>query len=198
MITEIKDFIGMYSGVYPDGYCAHMVEEFDRLQEIGCGTNRQERDGVPKHAKNDFSIGFNFKGQCPNPFKEEFSINLFFNGLQKCFEHYSTEFSSLKECKLFATEAKAQKTSAGGGYHIWHHEQGNDWAAHRGLVYMLYLNTLAPESAGETEFLYQQRRIRPIENTMLIWPAGYTHVHRGNAVYGQQSKYVITGWFYYS
>jgi hypothetical protein len=62
---------------------------------------------------------------------------------------------------------------------------------------MLYLNTLRPESAGETEFLYQQKRYNPIENRLIVWPAAYTHAHRGNAVFGEQSKYIVTGWFYY-
>ena len=62
---------------------------------------------------------------------------------------------------------------------------------------MLYLNTLPEESNGETEFLYQQRRINPVENTMVLWPAAFTHSHRGNPVYGNAAKYIVTGWFYY-
>ena len=90
-----------------------------------------------------------------------------------------------------------QKTSSGGGYHVWHGEQGNDDSANRGLVYMLYLNTLPKEANGETEFLYQQRRINPVANTMVLWPAAFTHAHRGNPVYGDNTKYIVTGWFYH-
>ena len=92
---------------------------------------------------------------------------------------------------------KMQKTSTGGGYHVWHGEQGNGEQAGRGLVYMLYLNDLPKEANGETEFLYQQRRINPVGNTMVIWPAAFTHAHRGNPVYGDNHKYIITGWFYH-
>ena len=92
---------------------------------------------------------------------------------------------------------KLQKTFSGGGYHQWHHEQGNKGTGNRGLVYMLYLNTLPKEANGETEFLVQQRRINPVENTMLLWPASFTHTHRGNPVYGNNSKYIVTGWFCY-
>ena len=92
---------------------------------------------------------------------------------------------------------KMQRTDAGGGYHIWHAEQGGGSHANRVLVYMLYLNTLPEGGNGETEFLYQQQRIKTEENLTLIWPAAYTHAHRGNAVFGEQSKYIVTGWFYY-
>jgi hypothetical protein len=62
------------------------------------------------------------------------------------------------------------------------------------LVYSAYLNTI--EEAGETEFLYQKLRVAPKENTVVIWPAAFTHTHRGNVVHGDKSKYIITGWFY--
>jgi hypothetical protein len=92
---------------------------------------------------------------------------------------------------------KTQRTDPGGGYHVWHGEQGNGDHAHRVLVYMLYLNTLEASEGGETEFLYQKERYQPVENTMILWPAAYTHTHRGNTVLGDRSKYIVTGWFYY-
>jgi hypothetical protein len=62
---------------------------------------------------------------------------------------------------------------------------------------MLYLNTIGPEDGAETEFLYQKKRFNPVENAMVLWPAAYTHAHRGNPVLGTQAKYIVTGWFYY-
>jgi hypothetical protein len=62
---------------------------------------------------------------------------------------------------------------------------------------MLYLNTLELNEAGETEFLYQQTRLQPQKNTMVVWPAAFTHAHRGNVVHGTNCKYIVTGWFYY-
>ena len=32
---EYRDFIGLYEGVYPDGYCRHMIDEFERLSNTG-------------------------------------------------------------------------------------------------------------------------------------------------------------------
>ena len=92
---------------------------------------------------------------------------------------------------------KMQRTGPGGGYHIWHAEQGPAEHASRVVVYMLYLNSIFPQDGAETEFLYQKKRVNPTENTMLLWPASYTHSHRGNAVLGETHKYIVTGWFYY-
>lgn len=197
MNAEYKDFIAVYRDVYPPGYCQHLINEFERLTESGAGTNRQQGNYAPKHHKNDLQLFLNFGVHTVGPFNGQAATKLFFDGLQTCFEFYSEQYSYLREGKIRATAMKAQRTDPGGGYHLWHSEQGNGEFSGRVVVYTLYLNTLAPEEAGETEFLYQQRRISPEENTLILWPAAFTHVHRGNAVFGERSKYIVTGWFYY-
>lgn len=197
MNAEYKDFIAIYRDVYPEGYCQHLIKEFDRLVESGAGNNRQRSEGVAKHAKNDMQLGLNFGVHTAADFNNTPATRMFFDGLQRCYDLYAEQFSILKDAKITGTAMKMQRTDPGGGYHIWHGEQGNGEHADRVLVYMLYLNTLAQEEAGETEFLYQQRRLQPTENTMVLWPAAFTHAHRGNTVFGERSKYIVTGWFYY-
>jgi len=197
MKIKHKDFIATYAGVYPDGYCKHLIKEFDRLAASGAGANRINSENASAHIKNDYQINLNIGAHNAELFDGKEPVNMFFNGLQMCYEDYINNFSVLKDSKIRGTVMKMQRTDPGGGYHVWHAEQSGGKHAERVLVYMLYLNTLEPESAGETEFLYQQTRIRPIENTMILWPAAYTHAHRGNTVFGNTSKYIVTGWFYY-
>ena len=197
MNSEYKDFIGVFNNVYPEGFCEHLVSEFERNRHLGAGSNRQASEKVHKHVKNDYQICANGKISIFEPFNDHDTRDLFFEGLQKCYEQYANEFSCLKQSGIICNNIKMQKTSTGGGYHVWHSEQGNGDFARRAIVYMLYLNTLPKEANGETEFLHQQRRISPVENTMVIWPAAFTHAHRGNPVYGDNDKYIVTGWFYY-
>jgi hypothetical protein len=197
MKAEHKDFIATYTEVYPEGYCQHLINEFERFAEAGAGYSRKVSDNSPSHKKDDYQLSLNLGIRNLISFNQKDPINMFFEGLQNCYEDYSSIFSILKDCKIIGTSMKMQRTNPGGGYHVWHAEQGNEEKANRAIVYMLYLNTLEPESAGETEFLYQQTRIRPVENTMILWPAAYTHAHRGNTVFGNTSKYIVTGWFYY-
>lgn len=197
MNAEYKEFIAIYRDVYPEGYCQHLISEFERLVESGAGVNRQRGEGAPKHRKNDMQLGLNFGVHTAADFSGTPATRMFFDGLQRCYDAYTEQFSVLKEGKITGTAMKMQRTDPGGGYHVWHGEQGNGEHADRVLVYMLYLNTLTQEEAGETEFLYQQRRLQPTENTMVLWPAAFTHAHRGNTVFGERSKYIVTGWFYY-
>lgn len=197
MNTEYKEFIGIYRDVYPEGYCQHLINEFERLVESGAGLNRQRSEGAPKHRKNDMQLGLNFGVHTAAEYNGTPATRVFFDGLQRCYDEYTEQFSTLKDGNIRGTAMKMQRTNPGGGYHVWHAEQGNKDHAERVLVYMLYLNDLGEQDGGETEFLYQRLRLRPEANTMILWPAAYTHVHRGNTVLGSQSKYIVTGWFYY-
>ena len=61
----------------------------------------------------------------------------------------------------------------------------------REFVLITYLNDVP--AGGETEFLYQGIRIQPKKGTTIIFPAAYTHMHRGNPPLGC-TKYIATTW----
>jgi hypothetical protein len=198
MKIEYVDHIAIYTDVYPKGFCSHLITEFNRLETQGIGANRQHYENALQHMKDDYAIFADLRNHGLNPFDNKEPTDIFFDGLQHCYDEYTTKYSTLKNNGgVRATAMKMQRTSPGGGYHVWHQEQGPGANAHRVVTYMLYLNTLSPEDGAETEFLHQRKRFNPIENTMIIWPAAYTHAHRGNPVLGDTFKYVVTGWFYY-
>lgn len=197
MKIDHQDFIGTYTGVFEEGFCSHLISEFERNVGQGAGSDRLQSEGSPKHMKDDHQLFFNGKNLDFEPFNGGRVIDLFFDGLQRCYQSYADQYSVIQDGRISTSSMKMQRTSPGGGYHVWHCEQGNGDHASRALVYMLYLNTLTDAQCGETEFLYQERRIQPVENTMLLWPAAFTHAHRGNPVYRDGTKYIVTGWFKY-
>ena len=191
-----QDFINVYSNVMPPEFCETTIKEFERLLKSGAGWNRQNGEGALRHHKSDRAFALNYNHTTADWFQGARPEDIFFQGLQECFEDYITQYSQLKQMNLQATHMKMQRTDPGEGYHLWHSESMDISNSSRVLAYMLYLNTLDEDAAGETEFLYQQKRIKAVENTMVLWPAGFTHTHRGNTVHGTRSKYIITGWFY--
>ena len=83
-----------------------------------------------------------------------------------------------------------------GGYPYWHCElhpspEDEGESLHRVVLWTIYLNENF--SDGETEFLYQQRKIVPKTGSLLIAPTAFTHTHRGNMPKGGD-KYIATGW----
>jgi hypothetical protein len=191
----MDNFIVSYHNAYPKEYCNQVINWFDQAVASGLGLTRQEIDKVPKYAKDDITV-FPFTestlrlGTSGNLYAE--FINPFFN---KYYSNYVSRFSILE---TFASqtvyELKVQKTVPGGGYHVWHSETDDRNTASRLLAFTLYLNDI--EEGGETEYLYQGLRIKPEQSTLVIWPAGFTHTHRGNPPL-KETKYIVTGWVEY-
>jgi hypothetical protein len=89
-----------------------------------------------------------------------------------------------------------QRYAAGkGGYPYWHCElypkDGSCETLHRHLLWTIYLND--GFGAGETEFLFQHRKVVPQTGTLLIAPTAFTHTHRGNRPEGGD-KVIATSW----
>jgi hypothetical protein len=82
------------------------------------------------------------------------------------------------------------------GFHSWHCERSSavPMYASRHLVFMTYLNTVSDQ--GETEWWYQQLKIKPQKGLTVIWPSSWTHMHRGIAS-PSEHKWIITGWLNY-
>jgi len=107
----------------------------------------------------------------------------------KCYiERYGIEFNGVIYNDIF----KIHKVRKSEGYHQWHYERAAPSDLDRLMAYMTYLEV--PKKGGDTEFLHQSLRIEPIVGRTLIWPAGFTHMHRGNPPLDGEKMY-ITGWF---
>ena len=80
------------------------------------------------------------------------------------------------------------------GYYAWHYEAYSTEPSmkDRQMAFMWYLNDVS--GGGETEFRFQKRKVEPKVGSAAIFPAFWTHTHRGNPPSEGQTKYIITGW----
>lgn len=196
MEAHYDQFIGLYPKAVSAEKCNRIINYFEEMVEIQANYNRQDIEGISQLLKKDDSIN----AACPKAFND-MSQSIVFTAdpthilvseeLSYCFNHYIDTFDSLKRQQMMSMYHKVQKTLPGGGYHIWHHEQGNGAQMRRVLVYTLYLNDV--EEGGETEFLYQQKRYPARKGDICIFPAHFTHPHRGNPPLSGE-KYIMTGW----
>ena len=110
-------------------------------------------------------------------------------------KHYETNLGAAEAYGVpefkYAT-LKIQKTLPTEGYHIWHIEHNKGFYSEpRAFVFSIYLNDV--EEGGETEFLHFSKRIKPKTGRIVIWPAGFPYVHRGNPPL-KGEKYILTSW----
>ncbi len=77
-------------------------------------------------------------------------------------------------------------------YKIHCENDGHPQRLNRVFGWMVYLNDI--KQGGGTEFIFQNFKTIPKAGDFYIWPAGASHMHRGeNAPF--ERKYLITGWF---
>ena len=86
-----------------------------------------------------------------------------------------------------------QQYPPGGGYLRLHSEAVGPETADRVLAYMTYLTD--HDQGGGTEFPLQNLTVQSRRARTVIWPAGWTHIHRSEPT--QDEKIIITGWFRY-
>lgn len=190
--SEFKDFIAIWPNFVPKPFCEKLITYGDSVldEKVAVDTSSLElMDGQQMYdtaqRRKDKSFLLNYASV-----DFTYQLNQF---LKSCMMHYMYEYSQLKSVTLLSYDAKFQRTPPGGGYHLWHYENASPAFSQREVTWMIYLNDV--EDGGETEFQYQKRRIKPTQGTVVMFPAGMTHVHKGNLVLGEQNKYIITGWY---
>jgi hypothetical protein len=185
-----EDFIGTYENILDFNLCDEIIHTFDYYHDMDAVFCEDKQFENSNAGRFDWAIDLGELGATMKSTHPQQIVN---NVLKQCLDEYMTVFGHLKPITLYSINQKVQKTPAGGGYHVWHDENSAIQHSSRVAVWMFYLND--DFEGGETEFLYYKKRINPSKGTLLIWPAGLTHAHRGGLVL-KGTKYVITGWFY--
>jgi hypothetical protein len=195
MMTEIKDFIGVFPNAIPDEDCDKIIKFYEKLESLEDPniTNRQKFEGTSPINKD---TGMTFISHHTGTFYEQTANTIFSsfnNNFWNCYDEYTKKYGILQNINShqFYNNVKIQKTIPTGGYHQWHCEHDGRVQGSRLLLVIGYLNDV--EEGGETEFLYQSRRIPAKKGTIMICPSGFTHTHRGNPPLSGD-KYIINGW----
>tara|TARA_Y100001970_G_scaffold288142_1_gene414593 strand:- start:1721 stop:2296 length:576 start_codon:yes stop_codon:yes gene_type:complete len=182
-----KDFILHKKGYYSAEECQQLINYY----EWNSSFHREGRLGpdyrVDHKSKKCTEMGVNI---CEN--------DLLFDKLQDCLEEYKEDFPFLNEVQRwdFFPKYNIQKYNPTEGYFSLHCEnsgKGKEFVD-RNLAWMVYLNDVT--DGGETEFPTQGKKFSPGVGDVLIWPAYWTHPHRG-IVSMTQTKYIATGWCCY-
>tara|TARA_B110000238_G_C16069386_1_gene414196 strand:- start:236 stop:841 length:606 start_codon:yes stop_codon:yes gene_type:complete len=121
----------------------------------------------------------------------------YFQNLFSCYEEYVVQWPFLTQ---FAQDLQVgpfnlQRYQGGQHYQGMHSERTNLATLHRVFAWMTYLNDVDTKDGGSTFFSHYDLEIQPRKGLTLIWPAEWTHAHKGNVLQAD-SKYIITGWMH--
>lgn len=220
-VLSYDNFIMLFEDFFTLKECKETIAWYQLYEDAGMTHNRFNGEGgTPRRKKDDEYLFLTeiidgiSKGIVENASDEDIkqneklkyeidasrafgTSNIFNNRFwNKVWPEYEQKYSTLTNHeRIVIKHLKFQKTEIGSGYHIWHEEyQGNKAPDVRVLTWILYLNDV--DEGGETEFLYYPGRIKPKAGSLVLFPAYFTHVHRGNPPISN-TKYVITGWCEY-
>jgi len=185
----LHDHIGIFPNAISEEMCDKFVTLFDDASKHGFAYSRQEQDKVSSLMKDDMAVFMSDVLHLDNyRASSEFKQVLWANA----YAPYASKYAVLSDLGFHTiTDLKLQRTEVGGGYHVWHCEQASRNTSQRLMAFTVYLNTV--DEGGETEFLYQAKRVKAEKGTAVLFPASYTHTHRGNPPLSGV-KYIATGW----
>jgi hypothetical protein len=195
-----NDYIGIFDGFYSQDFCNDVIKLFEFRNDF---RYRISRDGE-KQQDESITLGHEIDFIANNTIEELVAVEdaprmiryfseIFWN---KCYKEYTKDYVYNEQLKnLQFSNFKIQKTLPGQGYHTFHFENQDISTSRRVMFIILYLNDI--EDGGETEFLYQKKRIHPKTGRLILAPASYTHVHRGNPPLSKE-KYIMTSWIEYT
>lgn len=151
--------------------------------------------GKNKHVKNSTDISM-LPQEISKPGNEVFIR--YFDDLFDCYKDYCEQWPFLM---TFATELNigefnVQRYQSGQHFQAVHTERSSIRSLHRIFAFMTYLNDVDEAEGGSTIFTHFDLEAQPNKGLTLIWPAEWTHAHKGSVLLSG-SKYIITGWMHF-
>ncbi len=186
------NFIGSWL-IDPISICDELISYFEQNYGkqkpgvIGEGKNLSIKNSIdlridPREIKNTESKVF-----------EKYMNNLFI-----CYQDYIRDWPFLTEfaTELHIGEFNIQKYNRGQHFQKIHTERMGLNTLHRIFAWMTYLNDVDVSEGGSTVFSHYDLEVQPTKGLTLIWPAEWTHAHKGS-VLNSGSKYIVTGWMHF-
>jgi hypothetical protein len=190
--VNITNFIGVYDNYITKEECNNAIKLFETENKFLNTVNRiGSEKGMSILKKQDqqyFAAGNNIDVWWQDLKALIFNYDIAWNhyaknvGAQEAYGNIGFKLTGLKIQKTLPTE----------GYHVWHIEHSSfRFDSKRAFVYSVYLNDV--EEGGETEFLHFSKRVKPKAGRIVIWPAAFPYLHRGNPPLSGE-KYILTSW----
>ena len=186
MTDNTPNFISTFDNVLSIEECKQIIYEFE---------DSKEKQVEGKVGDNKIKIGTKKSTDISYSFRDNSSTTkIISKSLQKYVNEYINEYPELDTHVGSWTTFdyfNVQKYKPQEGYFKTHCEVVDIKSATRILVWMFYLNSVED---GGTLFPQYEIGIKAIQGRLVIWPAYWTHLHKGQ-ISQTQTKYITTGWY---
>ncbi len=189
-LYEVKpgSFIFEQPKALSDDYCAQLIQRFEAAQDEHYAGRIGQEANQDSGVKRSTDLVLSGKDQWRDV--DHALFGSLASALREFRETYRFFKGSFKDMGY-----GIQRTSPGEYYH-WHIDGGSHEFSHRQLVAIWYLNDVEGPG-GETEFLYQDVKIKPQTGKLILFPPFWTHEHRGVTL-ETGVKYLATTWIVFA
>ncbi|MFV1992404.1 MAG: 2OG-Fe(II) oxygenase [Acidiferrobacterales bacterium] len=182
--TKPNSFIYEINNALPGDICQEMIRRFDKYKDEQyagrIGQTAEEHNDIKRSTDLVISGKEHWQDLDRALFQ---SLGAVIHQFRETFPYFKGPFKDMGYA--------IQRTSPGEYYH-WHIDGGSHEFSQRQLVAVWYLNDV-PGPGGETEFKFQDVKVKPEQGKLLLFPPFWTHEHRGVTLEAG-IKYIATTW----
>ena len=168
--------------------CNNLIKFFEKSKNKSSGTYSGAK--VDKNIKTSTDLVLDITSDNLLVKKYLLNLNLVLNKYKNKYKYADNPQDSWNLEKNF----NIQRYLPSEGFFSFHTERAGVASSLRHLVFMTYLNDVKDD--GETEWFYQNLKIKPEAGLTVIWPTDWTFTHRGIPS-KTETKYIVTGWYSY-
>ena len=183
----MEKWIKTYPKIFSKEECAELIKWFEILDE----SNQLVQTKLEGHREFDEVNLNDFREQS---LKMQLDVYKRFDDI---FEKYIQDVNVHKKAlpeKSAWEELRIKRYRSGIGNFLDHVDVGDSISARRFLVFFVYLNDVT--EGGETEFPTFDLQVSPECGTILVFPATWTFLHRGNVPISND-KYILGSYKHY-
>jgi hypothetical protein len=185
-IVEIKPntFIFEKKDALPAEACNEMIRRFEEYESEQYEGRIGQTVNTDRSIKKTTDLVVSGKEHWQDVDKALFySLGMAIKEFRETFEYFKGPFKDMGY--------GLQRYLPGEHYH-WHIDGGSHEFSQRQLVALWYLNDV-PGPGGETEFLFQDIKVKPEQGKLILFPPFWTHEHRAVTL-KEGVKYIATTW----
>ena len=186
LFRKNPDFVEIYDNALSQKECEILINQFEKSDEHFNGSTSLGYDPDKKKCM-QLCLDLNDQSVISTVVKP----NLI-SCIRQYREKYRDHLYQTSAWNLYHEASFQKYDGEEDGYKVWHSEHGpSKETSKRILAWMFYLN----DAECGTEF-YDRPTIKAKRGRCVIWPAFWTHIHRG-VTPNIGLKYIITGWISY-
>jgi hypothetical protein len=193
----MNELIRVYQNIIPANICDEIITKFDsdpgRFK--GVVGSPDFGGGVRTDVKTSTDLQISKLANTDPSWKRY--VDILGNAYMAAIKKYAEDVSSMRYLvgQMGITGFQIQCYPPDEGHYTEHVDANSTMASLRVLSGVIYLNTV--ENGGETSFPYQDKKIKPVQGSIAIFPSNFAFPHEALNPIGKP-KYIAATWLSFS